>query len=67
MKTTTIIALSLLAAGPALAHPAGLPHAHAEASLWPLLIGCVAIAGAALLYVRQKPARQAGKVAVSIR
>lgn len=54
MKTTTLFALYLLTAGPALAHTASLPQAHADARVWPVLIGCGLIALAAVVYAKSK-------------
>ncbi|WP_213547881.1 hypothetical protein [Vannielia litorea] len=57
MKTTTLAALSLLTAGPALAHEVSLPHAHADSGLWPVLLGGAMIALAAILYVKSRHMR----------
>ncbi|MBJ3762489.1 hypothetical protein ILP92_07005 [Maribius pontilimi] len=57
MKTTTLFALSLLTAGPALAHTASLPHAHADAHAWPVLTACGLIAMAAVVYAKSKSAK----------
>lgn len=52
MKTTTLAVLSLLSANPALSHTAATSHAHADASVWPVLSACVGIAIAAIVYAR---------------
>ena len=58
MKTTTLTALSLLTAVPALAHTAGgVPHAHADSSVWPVLIACGLIALAAVIYAKSASAK----------
>ena len=59
MKATTFFALTVLSASPALAHSADLPHAHADASVWPVLIACVGIAIAAFIYIGGRIRRQA--------
>ena len=57
MKTPTLFLLSLMTAGPALAHTASLPHAHADASAWPVLIACALIALAAFVYSKGTSAK----------
>ena len=50
MKTTALLALVLLTAGPALAHTAAIPHAHGETTVWPVLVACGTIALAAISF-----------------
>lgn len=59
MKATTIAALTLLSASPALAHTAAVPHAHPDASVWPVLIACAVIVLAAVVYIRDRRAAKA--------